>query len=71
MQDPEPDKPSNWVPHQSVVAGNTIGGFVAVLMVPFIIPFYPKGTDPVTLSVAFGAVCTFVFTYLIPDRKPT
>jgi hypothetical protein len=70
MQDPQPPKSSNWVPSQSIVGGNTIGATVAVLVVPFIIPFYPKGVDPITISLAFGALCTFIASYLIPDGKP-
>lgn len=68
MQDPEPLKPSSsWLPSQSVVGGNSIGGFIAVLLLPFILPLYPKGVDHDSITVAFSAVCTFIFCYVIPD----
>jgi hypothetical protein len=71
MQNPEPPKPpTDWVPHQSIVGGNTIGGVVAVLVVPFILPLYPKGVDHDTITVALSALCTFIACYFIPDRKP-
>jgi hypothetical protein len=70
MQDPEPPKqPTSWVPHQSIVGGNSIGGTVAILLVPFILPLYPKGVDHDTITLAFGALCTFIACYFIPDGK--
>jgi hypothetical protein len=71
MQDPEPSKPpTSWVPSQSIVGGNSIGATIAILVVPFIIPLYPKGIDHDSITLAFGALCTFIASYLIPDGKP-
>lgn len=68
MQDPEPPKPpTSWVPHQSVVAGSTIGGAVAVLVLPFIIRFYPSGIDHDSITASFTVLCTAIACYLIPD----
>jgi hypothetical protein len=67
MQNPEP--PTNWVPHQSIVGGNTLGGAVAILLIPFVIRFYPAGVDHDSITVAFSALCTFIACYFIPDRR--
>jgi hypothetical protein len=71
MQNPEPDNQptgwDKWKPHQSVVGGNSVGAAVAVLLVPFILPLYPKGVDHDSITVAFSALCTFLACYLIPD----
>jgi hypothetical protein len=72
MQDPDPPAPSGWAkwkPHQSVVAGSSIGATVAILVVPFILPLYPKGVDPGTISEALTGLCIFIATYLIPDSS--
>jgi hypothetical protein len=63
----QPVKPVSWVPHRSVVGGNTLGGALAILLVPFVIRFYPASVDHDSITVAFSAVCTFVACYFIPD----
>lgn len=67
MQDPLP--PTNWLPTRSIVGGNSIGATLAILLVPFIIPLYPKGIDHDSITVAFSGLCTFIACYFIPDRK--
>lgn len=66
MQNPEPS--NSWIPNRSIVGGNTIGGVIAILVVPFILPLYPKGVDHDSITVAFGALCTFLACYFIPDK---
>lgn len=71
MQNPEPNQPArSWLPTQSIVGGNSIGGVIAVLLCPFILPLYPKGVDHDSITIAFGALCTFIACYFIPDGKP-
>lgn len=68
MQNPEPNTaPTSWLPHQSIVGGNTLGGAIAILLIPFVIRFYPAGVDHDSITVAFSAVCTFAACYFIPD----
>lgn len=71
MQDAEPTgQPSGWdkwKPHQSIATGNPVGGAVAILLVPFVLPLYPKGVDHDSITVAFSVLCTFLACYFIPD----
>lgn len=76
MQDPDPPEQqpaptgwAKWKPHQSVVGGNTVGGAVAVLILPFVLRFYPAGVDHDNITVALSALCTFVACYIIPDSS--
>ena len=69
MQNPDPPKPAtNWVPHRSIATGNPIGGAIAVLILPFVIPLYPNGVSHDDITIAFTALCTFIATYFIPDN---
>lgn len=65
MQNPEP--PTNWVPHRSIYGGAAVGGFVATLVIPFVIPFYPKSVDASQITIAITGLCCFIAGYLIPD----
>jgi hypothetical protein len=60
---------ASWVPTRSIVGGNSIGAFIAVLVLPFILPLYPQGIDHDSITVAFSGICTFICCYFIPDRK--
>jgi hypothetical protein len=78
MQDPELPGQSGWQkwkPHQSVVVGSTagggVGGSLAIMALPFILPHYPADYHDL-VTVAFTtlctAFCTFVASYLTPDK---
>lgn len=67
MQDPEPDNSRSWKPTRSVYGGSTVGSFLAILLVPFIIPFYPHSVDASQLTIAITGLCVFGASYFIPD----
>lgn len=70
MADPLNQIPtSSWVPNRSIAGGNSLGGAIAILLVPFVIRFYPAGVDHDSITIAFSALCTFIACYFIPDRK--
>jgi fructose-specific phosphotransferase system IIC component len=67
MQDAEPaQSPTRWKPHQSVVGGATVGGFLAVLVVKGLEHYFKTPLDDITTTAITG-LCTFAATYFIPD----
>lgn len=69
MQDPEPPQPPDrWKPHQSVVGGAAVGGFIATLIIK-LAEYYFKTTLDSTTAEAITGLCLFGATYLIPDGR--
>jgi hypothetical protein len=68
MQDPDPDKPTSWVPHQSVVGGSIFGTALAQIVVAICDQYL---AHPLTaeLASAITTVCVTLAVYFIPDKS--
>lgn len=67
MQDPEfTATPTGWKPTASTVAGGSIGGAVAYLIIRIVDHFFHTPFDPVDYIV-LTTICTTVIGYVFPD----
>jgi hypothetical protein len=68
MQNPEPPKPTNWVPTRSTVGGSILGTAIAQVVVA-VCDQYFKTPLTAELASAVTTICVFACVYLIPDSK--